>query len=300
MTTLLLSLLVLAAPPVSIQQQTTLDLNDGTVRSVAFSPDGRFLVIGTGYAYNPVPKRSDLKVWRVSDLKEVGGAPVFKHDRVLSDITFTPDSSHFIATCHDGIVRIWNTDSWELDRKIVTGSHSRAIAICSDGKTLATGGPNQIILWDFATGKKLRVLSGPTPWGLDFSPDGKTLVSGSPNHNVILWDVATGMQLRTFHAHTNAVMGVAFSPNGNTLATVGNEGVLRLWEASSFKEIEAYPPTLEAMFRLGELRISEDRYEDAERILGTLLELQQKHLPSGHGGIERTEAEIKKAVEAQR
>ena len=31
----------------------------------------------------------------------------------------------------------------------------------------------------------------------------------------------------------------------------------------SFEEIESYPPTLEAMFRLGTLRISEDRYEEA-------------------------------------
>ena len=269
--------------------------------ALAFSPDGKFLAIGTGYSYNPGRKRSDLKVWRVSDLKEVGGAPVFKHDRVLSDITFTPDSAHLIATCHDGIVRVWNTESWELlDRQFVVGSDSRAIAIASDGKTLATAGRLQFILWDFTTGEKLRVLSGPSPWALDFSPDGKTLVSGSSNHNVILWDVATGMQLRTFHAHTNAVMGAAFSPDGNTLATAGNEGVLRLWEAASFQEIESSPPTLEAMFRLGTLRISEDRYEEAERIFVTLLELQKKHLPPGHDDIERTQAEIEKAVEAKR
>ena len=269
--------------------------------SLAFSPDGKFLAIGTGYAYNPGRKRSDLKVWRVSDLKEVGGAPVFKHDRVLSDITFTPDSAHFIATCHDGIVRVWNTESWELlDRQFVLGGGSRAIAVSSDGKTLATGCPDQIILWDFTTGEKLRVLSGPSPWALDFSPDGKTLVSGSSNHNVILWDVATGMQLCTFHAHTNAVMGAAFSPDGNTLATAGNEGVLRLWEAASIEELESYPPTLEAMFRLGTLRISEDRYDEAERIFARLLELQQKHLPPGHSDIERTQAEIEKAVEAKR
>ena len=274
--------------------------------SLAFSPDGRFLAIATGYAYTPAPRQCDLKVWRVSDMQEVGGAPVFKHERVMSDITFTPDSAYFIATCHDGIVRVWNTDSWELlDRQIVIGRQSRAIAISSDGKTLATGAQarsrqGQIILWDFTTGKKIRVLSGPTPWALDFSSDGKTLVSGSSNHNVILWDVATGMQLRTFHAHSNAVMGAAFSPDGNTLATVGNEGVLRLWKAASFEEIEAYPTTLESMFRLGQLRMSEDRYEDAERILVTLLKLQQEQLPSGHGDIERTRAEIKKAVQAQR
>ena len=126
------------------------------------------------------------------------------------------------------------------------------------------------------------------------------MVSGNRNHNVILWDVATGMQLRTFHAHANAVMGAAFSPDGNTLATAGNEGMLRLWEAASFEEIESLPPTREAMFRLGTLRMSEDRYEEAERIFVTLLKRQKKHLPPGHDDVERTQAEIEKAVEAKR
>lgn len=153
---------------------------------------------------------------------------------------------------------------------------------------------------NFATGKKLRVLNGGTPWCLDFSPDGKTLVSGNKYHNVVLWDVATGMQLRTFYAHSDAVAGVAFSPDGNTLATVGNEGVLRLWEATPLDEIESYPRTHEAMLRLGKLRIQEERYMEAEAILGRLLELQRKQLPAGDSDLERTQAEIKKAVESQR
>ena len=269
--------------------------------SLAFSPDGKYLAMGTGYSYNDTSKRSDLKVWRVSDLKEVGGEPVFKNSRVLSDITFTPDNAHLVATDHAGIVRVWDTNTWELlDRQFDVGSFSACVAISADGKTLATGGLKHIILWDFETGNKLRVLSGPQPWVLDFSPDGKTLVSGNSNHNVILWDVATGMQLRTFHAHGNGVMGAAFSPDGHTLATVGNEGVLRLWEAAPLAEIERYAPTLEAMFRLGELRMREERYVDAESILVSLLQLQQKRLPSGHDDISRTKAEIKKAVESKR
>ena len=268
--------------------------------SVAFSPDGEFLAMGTGGPHNTDPKRSDLKVWRVSDLAEVGGGPVFKHDRVLSDVTFTPDSAHLIATDHAGIVRVWDTNTFELsDRTFDVGSTSFAVAISPEGKTLAAGGSGQTILWDFGTGKKLRVLKGGTPFALDFSPDGKTLVSGNKYHNVVLWDVSTGMQLQTLYAHSDAVAGVAFSPNGNTLATVGNEGVLRLWEAASFEEIASYPRTHEAMLRLGKLRIQEERYSEAEAVLVRLLELQQKHLSAGHGDIERTRRQIALAVQGQ-
>ena len=272
---------------------------NGAGGSIAFSPDGQFLAIGTGYPYNSAPRRSDLKVWRVNEMQDdPTGKIVFKNNRVLSDITFTKDSAYLIATDHGGIVRVWDTATWELtDRKFEIGSGSFAVAISWDGTLLATGARGQTILWDFETGEKLRVLSGATPWSLDFSPDGRTLVSGSRNHNVILWDVATGMQMRTFHAHADAVKGVAFSHDGNTLATIGSEGVLRLWEAAPLDEIDSYPPTLESVLRLAQLRNSQDKFVEAESILRRLLRLHRKRL--NDGAIERVRQAITASLDGQ-
>ena len=268
--------------------------------SLAFSPDGRFLAIGTAYPYNWTPRRSDLKVWRVSNLEEVGRSPLFTNTHVLSGITFTPDSSELIATDHAGIVRVWDTSTWNLkDQQFVTGQYSSALAISRDGELLATDANGQVDLWDVPTGEKLHPLSGTRAWALAFSRDGKTLASGGPNHNVILWDVATAMPLRTFHSHADAVKGVAFSPDGNTLATVGDEGVLRLWKAAPFDQIETHPQTLEAMYRLGELRNREDRCVEAEAILVSLLQRQRKQLPTGHSDIERTKSQIALALKGQ-
>jgi len=57
--------------------------------------------------------------------------------------------------------------------------------------------PTQIILWDVAAGAEVRRLRGHTNtiWALAFSPDGKTLASGSMDQTVKFWDTATG-QLR--------------------------------------------------------------------------------------------------------
>ena len=146
-----------------------------------------------------------------------------------------------------GINRIGNSYS-EKARELV--------AISSDGKTLATGCSNQIILWDFVTGKKLRVLSGSTPWALDFSPDGKTLVSGSSRSTTSSCGMSQPVcNCVPFTNTRTPSWEPRFHPMGHTLATAGNEGVLRLWEAASFEEIESYPSTLEAMFRLGKLRV---------------------------------------------
>src|SRR5262249_45835640 len=70
-----------------------------------------------------------------------------------------------------------------------------------------------------------------------FSPDGKTVVSGSIDRTVRLWDVATGQSLRTLQGHTDAVESVAFSPDGKTVVSGSRDGTLRLWAVLSGQDL---------------------------------------------------------------
>src|ERR1700722_17197321 len=51
-----------------------------------------------------------------------------------------------------------------------------------------------------------------------YSPDGKTLASGSFDYTIRLWDMATDKERATLKGHTKNVSCVAFSPDGKTLA----------------------------------------------------------------------------------
>jgi len=66
------------------------------------------------------------------------------------------------------------------------------------------------------------------------STDGKTLASGSVDNTVKLWDVASGQNLATLKEHGDAIWSVAFSPDGKTLASAGRDKTIRPWETSRY------------------------------------------------------------------
>ena len=72
-----------------------------------------------------------------------------------------------------------------------------------------------------------------------FSPDGRTVASGSMDYSVRLWDAATGRVLRTLTGHTGIVTSVAFSPDGKTLASGSWDRTFRLWDVATGRELRA-------------------------------------------------------------
>ena len=66
-----------------------------------------------------------------------------------------------------------------------------------------------------------------------YSPDGRTLASGSSDRTVRLWDAASGNLLHTRTRHTSSIWGVAYSPDGTTIASGSWDNTVRLWDAET-------------------------------------------------------------------
>src|SRR5262249_28589308 len=113
-----------------------------------------------------------------------------------------------------------------------------ALAVASDGDTLAVVAAGRVDLWRLSTGKKIRALL-PTAdvRAVAFSPDRKTVALGvhsSTGGSVCLLDVQTGKVQRRLDGFASSL---SFSPDGRRLATAGAHSAVLVWDVQTGRQV---------------------------------------------------------------
>jgi WD40 repeat protein len=251
------------------------------VRAVAFSPDGKLFATGSNdntVKIWDVASRRELRMLQghsdhVLDLRfssdgsflaslgydktvriwDVGSGEVRTkidaENGTFAAMCLTPDGKTLVTANGtdssgggDTLIRFWDLATATAERTLDPGEGMTALAISSDGRTLAMGSnAGTVKIWDLGAADKARAtLTGHTGEvdAIAFNATGSRIASGGKDGVARIWDAATGKALHVLK-HRDIVTAVAFSPDGKALATGGWDRTVHLWEVDRGTEIRS-------------------------------------------------------------
>ena len=232
------------------------------VNDLAFSPDGNLLASASCAQrdYEELCILGEIKLWDTHNNTEL--VTLTLHASEVSGLAFSPDgktlasvgcsigeNQEYFGTLRyycESEIKIWDiqagnelnslTDQDNLDFLF------QHLVFSPDGFTVAAAELNVIKLWDIRDGTQYAAFLGHTDdiRGIQFSPDGRMLVSTSKEGIIKLWDLNSRTEVTTLTGHPDWVNDLAFSPDGSMLASTGLDGTLRIWNVGIFSEFRQW------------------------------------------------------------
>ncbi|TVY29034.1 Transcriptional repressor [Lachnellula hyalina] len=221
-----------------LQDESVDSVGDLYIRSVCFSPDGRYLATG-----------AEDKLIRVWDIASRTIRNTFAgHEQDIYSLDFARDGRTIASGSGDRTVRLWDIEAGQNILTLSIEDGVTTVAISPDTKLVAAGSLDKSVrVWDAVSGYLVERLEGPdghkdSVYSVAFAPNGKDLVSGSLDKTIKMWELVAprgghpnnapkgGRCIRTFEGHKDFVLSVALTPDGNWVLSGSKDRGVQFWD----------------------------------------------------------------------
>jgi WD40 repeat protein len=206
-------------------------------QGVAFSPDGKLLATSSD-------EDNGLRLWSVAARQVVqrirGGR------NYSPTVAFTPDGRRLAASAsgNAGGVEVWDVASGRRAGAFGGVRYLSSLAVSPDGRWLAGAGQNVVNVFDLETGDPLhRRFTGHEEeiYELEFTPDGKSVVTSGMDPLARVWDARTGRPLQALRHDKGMVRALAASPDGKLLASSALDDTVAVWDRETGRRVFRLP-----------------------------------------------------------
>jgi len=206
----------------------------GTIRALAFAPNGGPLA--------SAGEEGEVKLWDPRTGRE--RATLTGHADMVLALAFTPSGATLASGGLDSAIKLWDAKTGRERATLAAGGDGvPALAFGPGARRLAsTGYDGTVRVWEAAAPilSPAATLDGRGAiTGVAFAPDGQALYATGPDHTLAVFDPHAGLVVDAGQPGGNASLAV--SPDGLTVALGSRDGVIRLLDASTRREVAIWP-----------------------------------------------------------